>query len=266
MPRSYACIDAASHPRPSGDDPHARIQDMDLDGIDATCLYPAPGATAASTPRARNLWLAEYCAACPDRLFGIAAVPAQSVDAMIAELAIARHDLGLRGVVIRPADHAQPLDHPGYARFWQAMADLAMPVCFHESSPREAAAACLAMVCGGVCDRHPDLRVGFLAPDGAWIVPWLQRADRHYEANGFAAPPLSMRPSEIFQRNCWIGCDPAGGNLKLLADYLGPRKLLWSGNNRPGIPVLLRQKLAGLSESTRHQILAGGARTFYGLP
>ena len=73
--------------RKGGFDPHARIPDMDLDGIDAAFLYPSIGLfagavndppTAAAMSRAYNRWLADYCKPYPDRLFGIAMIPMQS--------------------------------------------------------------------------------------------------------------------------------------------------------------------------------------------
>src|SRR5438445_8392764 len=78
--------------RKGGFDPHARIVDMDLDGIDAAFLYPSIGLfsgaiadpkLAASACRAYNRWLADYCAPYPDRLFGVAMLPMQSIDAAI---------------------------------------------------------------------------------------------------------------------------------------------------------------------------------------
>src|SRR5881409_4254315 len=56
--------------RQGGFDPHARIPDMDLDGIDAAFLYPSIGlfsgavqdpGLAAAMCRAYNRWLADYC-------------------------------------------------------------------------------------------------------------------------------------------------------------------------------------------------------------
>ncbi len=85
--------------RKGGFDPHARIPDMDADGIDAVFLYPTLGLfsgaihdpqLAAAVCRAYNRWLADYCSAYPDRLFGIAMLPLQDVDLAIAEMRFAR--------------------------------------------------------------------------------------------------------------------------------------------------------------------------------
>src|ERR1700739_568115 len=65
--------------RKGGFDPHARIPDMDLDGIDAAFLYPSIGlfagavqdpALAAAVARASNRWLADYRQPYPARVVG----------------------------------------------------------------------------------------------------------------------------------------------------------------------------------------------------
>jgi uncharacterized protein len=102
-------------------------------------------------------------------------------------------------------------------------------------------------------------------------VPWLERMDRHFDDQGFNDSGLSMRPSEIFQRNCWISFEPVEGSLRVLADYIGPHKILWATDYPhpdgffPGAPEMVRQKLTGLSENTRQQVMAGGAKGFYNL-
>ena len=97
--------------RKGGFDPHARIPDMDLDGIDAAFLYPSVGLfsgaikepkLAAAVCRAYNRWLADYCRPYPDRLFGVAMLPMQSIELAIEEMRYARKELGMRGGFLRP--------------------------------------------------------------------------------------------------------------------------------------------------------------------
>ena len=97
--------------RKGGFDPHARIVDMDADGIDAAFLYPSLGlfTGAVETPdlaaamcRAYNRWLTDYCKPFPDRLFGVAMLPMQSVEGAMAEMRFARETLGMRGGFLRP--------------------------------------------------------------------------------------------------------------------------------------------------------------------
>jgi uncharacterized protein len=72
---------------------------MNLRGIDAAFLYPSlclfagavedPGLPAGMC-RAYNRWLADYCKPYPDRLFGVAILPMQSVDLAIEEMRYAK--------------------------------------------------------------------------------------------------------------------------------------------------------------------------------
>jgi uncharacterized protein len=290
--------------RKGGFDPHARIPDMDLDGIDAAYLYPSIGLFAgavddpdvsAAICRAYNRWLTDYCKPYPDRLFGIAMIPLQSVPHAIAEMKFAREELGMTGIFVRPNPYNNKMiHHPDYEPFWTAVEKYDMAVGFHEGGnsgmaqvgmdrfdtrgarhivthTMEMMMACLGMIWGGVIDKHPKLRVGFLESGGGWIVPWLERMDRHFDDQGFNDSGLSMRPSEIFQRNCWISFEPVEGSLRVLADYIGPHKILWATDYPhpdgffPGAPAMVREKLAGLSEATHQQVMAGGAKGFYGL-
>ena len=76
--------------------------------------------------------------------------------------------------------------------------------------------------------------------------------DRHFDDHGFNDSGLNMRPSELFQRNCWISFEPVEGNLNVLADYIGPNKILWATDYPhpdgffPGAPALIAQR-PGLS-------------------
>src|SRR5207237_104995 len=127
-----------------GFDPHARIPDMDLDGIDAAFLYPSLGLfsgavqdpqLAAAMCRAYNRWLADYCKPYPDRLFGVAMLPMQSVELAIEEMRYARTELGMRSGFLRPNPYNnRMLDHPDYAPFWAEAQELDFAIGLHEGT------------------------------------------------------------------------------------------------------------------------------------
>jgi hypothetical protein len=81
----------------------------------------------------------------------------------------------------------------------------------------------------------------------------------------------TTRPSELFQRNCWISFEPVEGSIRVLADYIGPHKILWATDYPhpdgffPGAPKMMMQRLEGVSPETKHGVMAGGAMGFYGL-
>jgi predicted TIM-barrel fold metal-dependent hydrolase len=290
--------------KPGGFDPHKRIPDMDADGIDAAFLYPSLGLfsgaiqdpqLAAATCRAYNRWLADYCQPYPDRLFGVAMLPMQDVELAIAEMRFAKKELDFRGGFIRPNPYNNKMiNHPDYEPFWAAAEDLDFSIGFHEggssgmptvgvdrfegrgarhivSHTMEMMLACLAVIWGGVCEKHPKIRIGFLESGGGWIAPWLDRMDRHFDDQGFNDSGLTTRPSELFQRNCWISFEPVEGSLRVLADYIGPDKILWATDYPhpdgffPGAPDMVRKQLVGLSPATQHGVMAGGALGFYGM-
>src|SRR3954452_3634545 len=126
----------ATDGRRGGFNPHDRIPDMDLDGIDAAYLYPSIGLFAGSVEdpklsaaicRAYNRWLADYCAPYPDRLFGIAMLPLQHIDMAIEEMSFARKQLGMTGIFLRPNPYNDKMvHHPEYDRFWSAVEELDM--------------------------------------------------------------------------------------------------------------------------------------------
>ena len=57
----------------------------------------------------------------------------------------------------------------------------------------------------------------------------------------------------MFQRNCWISFEPVEGSLKVLADYIGPNKIMWATDYPhrdgffPGAPDMVRERLKGTS-------------------
>ena len=289
--------------RKGGFDPHARIKDMDMDGIDAAFLYPSIGLfsgaiedprLAAAVCRAYNRWLADYCRPYPDRLFGVAMLPMQSIDLAIEEMRFARKELGMRGGFLRPNPYnGRMLHHPDYEPFWREVEELDVSIGLHEgasggmpqvgvdrfttrgarhiiSHTMEMMLAAMSVIWEGVCDRHPRVRIAFLESGGGWIAPWLDRMDRHFDDQGFNDSGLTMRPSELFQRNCWISFEPVEGSLSVLADYIGPHKILWATDYPhpdgffPGAPKLIADR-PELSAATKREILAGGAKRFYGL-
>ncbi len=97
---------------------------------------------------------------------------------------------------------------------------------------------------------------------------WLDRMDRHFDDVGMNDTGLSTRPSEIFRRQCFISFEPVEGTLKYLADYLGSENILWATDypHADGFPDAANLiKRMGLPPQTLANVLAGGAKRYYGL-
>ena len=78
-----------------GWDPEARLADQDRDGVAAEVIYPTVGMVLCNHPDldykqacfdAYNRWIAEYCGAHPDRLFGLGQTAMRTPEEGIADL------------------------------------------------------------------------------------------------------------------------------------------------------------------------------------
>jgi predicted TIM-barrel fold metal-dependent hydrolase len=253
--------------------------------------------------RAYNNWLHDYCAADPARLFPVALVPLQDQDAAIAEMERAVGNLGAKAVMIRPAPYVgeRKLNDPAYDPFWAAAASAGVPIGVHPSPHGDMANSCrllgladgvtnpmdgLALrqgltnafdlqmavayfTLGGICERHPQLRVAFLEGTGGWIVPMLQRFDHQFEI--FGSPDQKTRPSEVFARQCMVSFDPDEVALPFTAEHLGADKILWASDyphpdaKIPGVVEELLDAVKTLPDESRRLIVGGTARAFYQL-
>jgi predicted TIM-barrel fold metal-dependent hydrolase len=132
----------------------------------------------------------------------------------------------------------------------------------------EMMAAATSLIMCGVCDRHPKLKFAFLESGGGWMAGWLDRMDRHFDDKGMNDTHLTMRPSELFHRQCFISFEPVEKSLVLLADYIGSDNILWATDypHLDGFPNAANMiKAMGMPPKTLSNVLAGGAKRYYNL-
>ena len=233
--------DQLEHVRAGAYDPDERIKDMDLDGIDASVVYPNQGVILYNLPDTEllnalfatyNDWIAEYCGAHPKRLKGVATINLDDVQWAVKQLERC-HKLGLSGAMIPvfpPPNRGYHM--PEYEPFWTAAEDLGMPLSLHIASNRPGSVDALMdietlmpdyicnadywvrtsialMIYGGVFERHPKLLVGSVENEAAWAPFFLERLDYNY--TGTAQLPHwhrfeeDMLPSDYFHRNIFLG-------------------------------------------------------------
>ncbi|MGH7860010.1 MAG: amidohydrolase family protein, partial [Candidatus Binatia bacterium] len=121
-------------------DPHARIRDMDAEGIDVAVLYPTyalghieDAELQGAAFRAYNRWLRDYCSAYPKRLYGVAAVALGDPAGAARELGRCVKEYDFRGAFIRPNPYVagKKLNDPAYDPFWRACEDLDVAIGLH---------------------------------------------------------------------------------------------------------------------------------------
>ena len=77
-----------------------------------------------------------------------------------------------------------------------------------------------------------------------------------------------MGPSGPFERNCWISFEQVENNIAVLADFIGPHKIMWATDYlhqdgvSPGAPAILRERLKSMLKELAHQVMAGVALGF----
>lgn len=272
-------------------DHEERLKVLDSEGIAAEIIY-VDGITERNSPpfgaglslptegidpelqwagaRAHNRFLAELCAAAPERRHGVAVMPLLwDIELAIKELRWCVAN-GLKSVMIPPmVGKFEHYHHVRYYPFWEACQDLGVIINLHSGSgpmqdffgrewpqkdPTDNPGAVAAfnmevffwtvrpltmMLWGGVFERYPRLKVAVAETGTLWLLPTYLRHLDHgwYEAEfslklGDFKSHLSMAPTEYFKRNVALGAS-ALSRADIEERYkVGVKQLMW-GNDFP---------------------------------
>jgi len=302
-------IDASTSPTcaAGATDLDQRLSDMDKEGIDVQVLFGGLSigvstfddhGFAADFARTYNDWLlAQVCGHAPERLKGVAIVPIQAMDRAVDELARVQR-LGAVAVTIPPVlDEHRNLDHPTVMPFFEAAADLNLAVCIHSapgmhvplpaagrfsnyaqvhclSFPVDQMTALTALVFGGVLDRFPHLRVGFMESGIGWVPYFVHRMHEHFEKLPSLLPQLTTDPRDLVARGqCFFSFEAEEPMLGPCVDELGIGPWVYASDyphwdsDFPGTVDECRSKCAGadLTADETALLLGNNARRLYGL-
>jgi predicted TIM-barrel fold metal-dependent hydrolase len=143
----------------------------------------------------------------------------------------------------------------------------------HASSfPLELMLAMGAMIVGGVLEKFPALRVGFLEGNCGWLPWWLHRLDDQWKKYGSGeSTRLSGLPSEYFTRQCFIGTDVDEALLRVVIDDIGDDNIVMSvdyphadGPYPHGLDTFLA--LTGVGADSKRKIMWDNCVRLYGFP
>lgn len=248
--------------------------------------------------RAYNRWLAEFCSVAPDRLLGLALIGSMAdVDGAVAEIRRAHAD-GLKGVLLPLIYYNSPEEpfwnHRRYDPIWATCAELGMPIHTHTGSgcpyygdqpdgPILYALECTTwphrplafLIAGGVFERFPDLRLVLTEQGSGWVVEALMMMDHVVTDRMYAFGEqghLSLKPSEYFRRQCWLGSSILSRQEMQMRHLIGVDKMMW-GWDYPHIEAEdwltprqnLHALLEGVPDAEARMFLSGNALTAYGL-
>jgi predicted TIM-barrel fold metal-dependent hydrolase len=207
--------------------------------------------------RAHNRWLAEFCRMDPDRRAGVAIAPiCWDPDEAVTEIRWAREQ-GLRGILIPSMwGKLDAYHHPKYEPVWAACADLDMVVHLHSgSAPLEDYGDHLGMmgiyitevvwwsvrplwflIWGGVFERHPKLKLAITESTTVWVPEILALMDQRYSETHYSAKlgdyrsHLSMKPSEYFHRNVYLGASCMPRREAEMRHQIGVDNIMWGSD------------------------------------
>jgi uncharacterized protein len=286
-------------------DAETQVRAMQQMGIDRALIYPTYGlwllAIDSMTPQlaqefvcAYNNWLRDFCSYDPHILRGVGLVNLHHPQAMVSELTRIA-EFGWKAVCVLPNPvKGRILSHPDYEPFWAECERLGIAVGIHTAAhcrlpttgadrfdthfslhacahPMEQMMALLALIEGGVLERYPQLKVGFLESGCGWLPYWLFRLDKEYEElNWEVKENVKMKPSDYFRRQCFIEIEPSEPYISEIIDYIGEDNLIF-GSDYPHLdrdPLAVDRTVAlesQLSPKIVSKILWDNSLRFYGM-
>ena len=281
-----------------GWDPDARLPEQDRDGVAGEILYPTVGMVLCNHQDleykhacmdAYNRWIARYCDAHPDRLFGIGQTAMRTPEEGVADLHHIK-ELGLRGVMMPGIPGVEDYDSTVYDAFYETAVELGLPLSFHiltgpsgkVRGPRingflTIVRSCQdvmgALVFGAVFERHPDLRVVCAEADAGWVPHFAYRMDHAYDRHRNWMPhgDLKRKPSEYFSENISVTFQDDWVAFKVV-DLMNVDRLMWandfphSDSTWPWSQAMLAEHTAHLTGHQKQRILHDNLAELYGLP
>lgn len=274
-------------------DPAMRLRQMDEQRVDVQVIaipppnfhYHVPADVGVAFARIQNDGLISLSETNPDRFHVFATLPLQDIKASVEEVERLISFPRVRGVQIGTNVSGTDLDDPIFGPVFDALERNNFPVWLHPDqrsiagidrltkyylqnfigNPLESTIAMGRLIFGGVMDRHPTLRFGFVHGGGftpyqlgRWDHGWAQRT----EAKEFIG---NTPPSEYFGR-FWIDSlthDPL--SLELLGRRIGWNKVVL-GSDYPfdmaSTDPVGGVDAVGLSEADRNRVLAENASDF----
>ena len=286
--------EATTH-RDGGFDPRLRLTDMDTEGIDVAVLYGSFGLAlwqaqdpqfAIALCRAYNDWLADYCSTDPTRLKGIPALPLHTIGEAVREAERAVGELGMVALSLLSNTAGRGADDPFLDPIYNLAQELDVPITFHAGGgrfveerfdnyalshtcafPFDIMYGITCVLCGGVLERFPRLRVSFLEAGCGFFPYYLARLDEHFEKRP-GEMPIPRRPSEyVEQGRVLVSCEPDEHAIAYVCETVGADKILYASDyphwdsDFPNSVKSIRER-EDLSEDAKRDILGANAARF----
>jgi hypothetical protein len=295
---------------PSAYEPDALVSALDVDGVWGAVIQPTQGFgwfkvedldLLTELCRASNDWIAEFCAAHPDRLKGVAVVNVRDPQAAVLEFQrCADRGIAAAFVPVWPAGQER-YDHPKFEPVFAAANDTGIPLLMHVGSkgpdipgmsrhlpfngePANFVAAdrtvldywvrhsMASIIFAGTVDRFPNARIGTVEHELAWIPHCLSQMDCTYRERPAMHKDWTsadgMLPGDYWRRNMFATFmeDAVGVRLR---DVIGVDNIAWGNDFPPRVPwprsmQFLDHIFADVSPDDRRAMTCDYAARLYG--
>lgn len=278
-----------------------RARDLKTIGFDRQVLVPnnAPFAydvdpeLGASVCQSYNNAVARALQRHPE-FIGLAVLPMQDVDLAVAELDRAILELGLHAPQIGTSIADRNLDEPEFWPLYQRVEELNVPLIVHCSHlaitagahrykryrfgnalqfPAESSLAVGSLICGGVLDAFPRLRVGVLEA-GAGFVPYLfDRLDEVSVEEPQYTKVRNARLASEYLENFWFSFNikTEAKSLPFVIERIGADRLLLSSDYPHGLAgsgmntIQFLESLETVSPGDKEKLMGHNAVRLFGL-
>lgn len=256
---------AVCHERVQHDNPHGRLEDMDLEGVDVDLLIPGTWAPASSffEPAlttglydAYHNYMRDFCSADTNRLKGLFLAPGGDVKWAVEQLKKIGNEPWI-AAVWPSLPEGMTTDDPDLEPLWEVMNDLHLPFIHHSffyeppyfpgyrdiwgnaavartaAHPWGAQRALAYLIGAGILDRYPNIKLGFAETGHGWLPWWLLRFDSQIHYVKGVIPKLNYLPTEYAKMGritCCIETHEGPLMTKAVFDILGDRCLMYSSD------------------------------------
>ncbi len=250
-----------------------RVRERLLDAFGITCailvgvvpeaLTAMPqGKFAAAAASAYNDWLIDTWLSADDRYKGSVGVAAQEPRLAAREIDRVGGHPGMLQVNLPIAPPMVPWGHELFHPIWEAAERNHLPVCFHVGTPTGTAgaptasgwpatymelrsgfaghfqSALVSLVCNGVFEKYPGLKVVLLEGGFSWAPSLMWRLDQSWRDARREVPWLKRRPSEYIREHVRFGTQPMEEpddprHLLQVIDMMGSEDMLMFSTDYP---------------------------------
>jgi aminocarboxymuconate-semialdehyde decarboxylase len=248
--------------------------------------YELDLAAAVRACRVQNDALAGLCAAHPDRVAALGAVPLQDPPTAVGELEALMAAPGMGGAEVAASVAGVPLGDDRFLPFWEAAEDLGAVILVHPTTrgfdlpaleryylwntvgnPLETAVAGAHLVMAGALERFPRLRL-VLAHGGGALAAVRGRLRKAHSFQPQARERLAESPDASLRRLYYDTVTHDADLLRALVDWAGADHVLL-GSDRPfdmgADDPVGEVRALGLDPAAERAVLGGTAAALLGL-